>query len=263
LVNQLKALKWLSSLLGNKTWVERSTRASELADFLKSLKPIAPQRGLIRVGGKGDGGYLIPDDLDGISHSISPGVAGEISFDLALAQRGIQVLMFDASVNGPPENHANFKFTKKFLDFHDSENTVRLDTVCQSCPHNAKDMFLQMDIEGAEWRVIMDTPIETLRKFRVMVIEFHGLNRLFGRAGFFHITPVFQKLMLSHNIVHIHPNNCADIEWCGNTGIPPVVEFTFLRRDRDFAVERSMTIPHSLDKDCVAERKSIALPKWW
>lgn len=263
MASQIKALKWLTALLGNKAWVERSTRASELAEFLRSLKPIAPRRELIRVGSNGDGGYLIPNDLDGISHSISPGVASEVSFDLALAQRGINILMFDASVDGPPERHENFKFTKKFLDIYDSENTVRLDTICQTCPPKTKDMFLQMDIEGAEWRVIMDTPIDTLLKFRVMVIEFHGLNRLFGRAGFFHMTPIFQKLMLSHNIVHIHPNNCADIEWHGKTGIPPVAEFTFFRRDRDFAAELPINIPHPLDRDCVTERESIALPKWW
>jgi len=40
----------------------------QLAEFLKRLHPYDADKPLIRVGGDGDGGYLIPDDLEGIKY---------------------------------------------------------------------------------------------------------------------------------------------------------------------------------------------------
>ena len=45
-----------------------------LKQFFDVIKPIQTNHNLIRVGGKGDGGYLIPDDLENIKVCFSPGV---------------------------------------------------------------------------------------------------------------------------------------------------------------------------------------------
>ena len=41
-----------------------------------------------------------------------------------------------------------------------------------------------MDIEGSEYPVILDTPSDTLNKFRIMIIEFHDLDLIFNSQFF-------------------------------------------------------------------------------
>ena len=41
-----------------------------------------------------------------------------------------------------------------------------------------------MDIEGAEYEVIIDTPSAIFKKFRIMAIEFHFLDTLFNKNAF-------------------------------------------------------------------------------
>jgi hypothetical protein len=51
----------------------KRTKNSDLIDLIRSLHPIDSGVPLIRLGPDGDGGYLIPDDLNGIQYCFSPG----------------------------------------------------------------------------------------------------------------------------------------------------------------------------------------------
>ena len=53
--------------------------------LLQALRPLDPGIELIRIGPDSDGGYLVPDDLDGIRHAFSPGVSTESGFEAELA----------------------------------------------------------------------------------------------------------------------------------------------------------------------------------
>ena len=57
-----------------------------------------------RVGSDGDGGYLVPDDLENINYLFSPGVGCKQDFDHECADKGMKVCMVDASVDGPIKN---------------------------------------------------------------------------------------------------------------------------------------------------------------
>ena len=56
---------------------------NELKELIKALRPVQTKIRLIRVGGANDGGYLIPDDLEGIAACFSPGVADITSTNLS------------------------------------------------------------------------------------------------------------------------------------------------------------------------------------
>ena len=71
-----------------------------------------------------------------------------------------------------------------------------------------------------------------MQRFRIIVIEFHDLDQMFSRFAFNIIKPVFDKLRTPHEVVHAHPNNCADPVRRGSLSMPPVMEFTFYRKDR-------------------------------
>ena len=67
-----------------------------------------------------------------------------------------------------------------------------------------------MDIEGAEYRNILATSDETLARFRVIVLEVHGLGKMLEAPILREvIAPFFRKLARSFTTVHAHPNNCC------------------------------------------------------
>src|SRR5450432_846532 len=88
---------------------------NEVRDMLQKLAPYETDRKLIRVGGETDGGYLIPDDLEGIEYCFSPGVARTARFESELATRGIRSFLADYSVDRPPVESEMFHFEKKYL----------------------------------------------------------------------------------------------------------------------------------------------------
>ena len=236
----------LEILSGHRVWLERSSDMDEIRRLLKSLTPVAIEQPLVRVGGQNDGGYLLPDDLEEVTAAVSPGVSTEVSFDLAMADLGIDVLMADASVDGPPVKNAHFHFQSKFVDVFENGSNLRLDTLCESVVVDSDgDRILQMDIEGAEYRVLLDLSDETLRSFRIMVIEFHQLDQMFAKFPLQIIQATFLKLLRYHHVVHIHPNNVARPTIRGDIAIPPVMEFTFYRRDRAVLLsDQKREFPH-------------------
>jgi hypothetical protein len=184
--------------------VER-TEHSRITALIRSLRARPAVAPLIRLGPKGDGGYLLPDDLEDIVACVSPGVSTEVGFDEAMASRGIDVFMADGSVEGPPIESPRFHFFKKHFDVVDDDAYVRLDTFCAGVPEG--ELVLQMDIEGAEWPVLLDATRATLERFRIMVVEFHDLEAMLGAFSFSLIEAVFRKLLQSHSVAHLHPNN--------------------------------------------------------
>jgi hypothetical protein len=124
--------------------------------------------------------------------------------------------------------------------------------------------MLQMDIEGAEYRVLLDASEEVMKFFRIMLIEFHQLDRLFSAFGLQFIRATFLKLLRTHNLVHIHPNNCSKPMIWNDFSIPPVMEFTFHRRDRTTPEPgRILQFPHALDRNNVCSRPPVVLPSCW
>ncbi|WRB99945.1 hypothetical protein KVD97_05255 [Helicobacter pylori] len=63
----------------NELFVE--TPKEKVKGFIKSLHPIKTEHELVRWGDKHDGGYLIPNDFEGIKALFSPGVGGVSAFE--------------------------------------------------------------------------------------------------------------------------------------------------------------------------------------
>lgn len=222
------------------------TPREALAAFFAGVQVVDPGIPLVRVGPAGDGGYLLPDDLDGVVECFSPGVADEIGFDLDLAERGVQVHMIDASVEGLPSAHHRIDFERLFLGTQTKDGWVTLtDWVQQRSPSG--DALLEMDIEGAEWGVLLSTPDEVLAKFRVMVLELHDLHSMAWLSGFHVVQGVLDKIARQFDLVHLHPNNYEYPVPYAGFQLNPVVEVTFLRRDRSRERRPAASLPHALD----------------
>lgn len=252
------------------TFPGSTTRAADLRLLVQALRVTAIGQDLIRIGPADvDGGYLLPDDLEGIPHCFSPGVAQCSDFELDLANRGMRVFLADYSVDGPAVEDPRFRFIKMFLASVDApeKGVITLDEWYRQelgpLSGNSPDAILQMDIEGAEYEVIHSASSALLRKLRIIIVEFHKLHQLADRYSFGCMGNAFRKLLESHAVVHIHPNNNNRILSHGGLEIPATMEFTFFRPDRILPGGESLTFPHRLDRKCVETKPDLALPKCW
>ena len=216
---------------------------------------------LIRLGPKGDGGYLVPNDLDGIEACFSPGVCEMSGFEKDCAELGMKIFMADRSVNQQAESHVLFHFTKKYVGVTTNDDFMTLDDwVTSSLPlGSTSDLILQIDVEGFEYEVFMNMPDSLMRRFRIILVEFHNLEQLWNRPFFQIGSRAFEKIIQTHTCVHIHPNNCVAPLDKGGLSIPPTAEFTFLRTDRVENATRAKVFPHPLDFDN-ANKPHFALP---
>jgi Methyltransferase FkbM domain len=243
--------------------VARQTKRSDLLGLLRQLRVLNCGVELIRLGRAGDGGYLVPDDLSGIGYCFSPGVGPSSEFEEQLADRNIRSFLADYSVDSPPIDRPEFIFDKKYLGVVDADPYITLATWKDKYLRGHEgDLLLQMDIEGAEYEVILSAPIELLNQFRILVIEFHSLHKLFDPFAFGLIAASFRKLLQSFYVVHIHPNNSCEVARRGRIEIPSMMEFTFINKKRVSRTSPQTLFPHRLDCDNFP-LKTMVLPKCW
>jgi hypothetical protein len=230
---------------------------------MRKLRPQDCGKELIRIGGTGDGGYLIPDDLEGIEYCFSPGVNVVSDFENHLANLKIKSFLADYSVDSPPVQRPEFIFDKKFLGSTDNGKFMTLASWKDKYLRDyACDLILQIDIEGFEYQVIINTPDRLLGQFRIIVIEFHYLERIFDPVFFELLSSCFDKLLELFHVVHIHPNNCCGSVKKGDLEVPRLMEFTFLNKKRVSGTNPHLSFPHKLDRDNTTKRP-LHLPKCW
>jgi hypothetical protein len=238
-----------------------------LGPLLRRLKPMETEHRLIRLGGAGDGGYLVPDDLVGVERCFSPGVGPVSKFEEALLARGIPCHLADGTVDAAHVVHPLMTFEKLNLGARSSPGIVSLeDWVNRHAAPDEHNLLLQMDIEGAEYEVLPSASRELLRRFRIIVMEFHWLDQLtYLKGGVLErrIPGCISKLLDDFVVVHIHPNNCGKIARVANYTVPRVMEITFLRRDRITSSRPARVFPHPLDERNDKNRPDIVLPECW
>jgi Methyltransferase FkbM domain len=241
-----------------------ATDKRQVLALLGKLYPLEAAAPLLRLGPVGDGGYLVPDDLAGIEACFSPGVGLISGFEKDCADRGLSVYLADASVEHPGALHEHFHFTRKFLGVTTNDKFMTLDDwVAGSAVRADSDLMLQIDIEGFEYEVLIGASDRLMRRFRLIVAEFHLLDQFWNQPFFGLATRAFEKILQTHACVHIHPNNSSPLLKKAGLAIPPLAEFTFLRRDRMPEPRYARQFPHPLDADNT-DRPHFALPQcWW
>ena len=239
----------------------RTTNPDRVNTLIRKLHPVACGKELIRLGPDGDGGYLVPDDLEGIVACFSPGVSNVAGFERDCALKGMKVFMADASVEAPPDLHPSFAFIKKFVGSSTHGDFVSFEEwVNESMGKSGGDLLLQMDIDGDEYETLLSVPLTLQKRFRIVAVEFHYLDYLFSEPIFGIYSRVFEKLLTTHTCVHIHPNNVCSVLKVGALEVPQMAEFTFLRNDRISEARFATQFPHPLDRDNVEGRPSVYLP---
>lgn len=280
----LRLLRRLA-LLGGVV-ITQTVESRRLSEVNRMIRPIAIDKKLLRVGAKNDGGYLVPADFElmDIRALISPGIGAVTDFEDYFAHLGIPVFLIDKSVSELPTNHENFAYFPMFLAPKDNVDAdeISLETLIRRVDQQATteftDLILQMDIEGAEWQVLASIETKTLRRFRIMVIEFHNFSDLLA-TDFSHrlALAVIEKLLEDFVVVHAHLNNHSRTSRIRSVLVPHTVELTLLRRDRvvglsaatkqngsgDEPKDKWAKVPHQSDSPNLPDVREARIPDEW
>ena len=254
----------IKKIINNRgSYLAPETPQIQVQELIKSLHPRTTEKGLIRLGPHKDGGYLVPDDLEDIVACFSPGVGRMSEFEVDCLARNMKLYLADKSVDGPGNDNKDLHFTKKFIGCTNNNDFMTMDQwVADTLGSQSKDMMLQMDIEGYEYMTLINISDTLLNQFRVVVIEFHNLHKLWNREFFKIAQASFSKLLQNHYCVHIHPNNIDKPVIHHGIEIPTTAEFTFIRKDRVQSIANANQFPHTLDKDNTPN-EHLVLPRMW
>ena len=133
----------------------------------------------ILLGEKADGCYVLLDDFENIKIAYSFGISYKIQFDEALAKRGINVYMYDHTINSLPYNNPKFHWSKIGICGNNerAQNLKTLEELMKENRHTSeKNMILKIDIEGWEWNPLNELNEDILRQFKYILIEYHFLE---------------------------------------------------------------------------------------
>ena len=231
----------ITSLQRNLVNLDRCPK--EIADALEFLIPKPSPFVLERIGGNSDGAYLVPiEAIENVVACFSPGVRNSKRFeDELVARMGIKSHLLDASSD--PELFETpliadvQTFEKKWLATEDSPTETSLtDWVERREPSSTDNLLLQMDIEGAEWPILSLTPVETLGRFSVIVLELHKLDEILADPDSFaqRASKAFKNLGNLFTTIHAHPNNCCGVSkslFGSGMKVPRTLEVTLIRKD--------------------------------
>ena len=230
-------------------------------DNSKKIKLFFPLKVLglnkIRIGKNGDGGYIFLDDFENIRIAYSFGIGKEISFEKNLADKNIDVFMYDHTIKTLPFQNSKFHWKKLGLKGNYSNDNIfkTLPELIKENGHsNEQNMILKIDIENYEWEVFQNIPINYLNQFKYIVGEFHFLN---SEKILKHFN-VLKKLLFTHQIFHLHCNNCGNIIKFEEIELCDLLEISFvLKKQYKFENDNNIYPIEGLDyKNCYNKKET-------
>lgn len=236
----------------------------EIANLMGRFRPLDCGRELVRVGPASDGGYLLPDDFEGLAALYSPGVDETVGFDLEIAKRGIPCFLADGSVERPSGLAPNMRFERKMIGDGPAQTFMTMaDWVARTAP-GAGDLMLQMDIEGAELDVLPAMPRPLMDRFRIIALELHAIDQHLLGPDRGKLADFLAFLTQNHVICHLHPNTIAAPVRILGRSVPPLLELTLIRKDRlSDAAGAEASYPHQLDSPNSAHLPVRDTPPFW
>jgi hypothetical protein len=252
----------------------------KISDTYSHLAPL--ECTLARVGGLGDGGYVIPaQDRYGIEALFSVGISDDWSFERQIAKHSPRCTIYGYDRTSGSVVFAYYflreilsnrrideklmklkkwmlltfafsffwngshKFYRKWIvSEKKNEKEVSITEALNKIPADKK-IGIKIDIEGNEYE-IGDQLVDQIRKrsssVRFIIIEFHDVSE--NRDRFLSLTKKIQSIF---SVAHVHANNFGGV---GPDGFPEVIEITFSSCPTLSESKRLPTPNGSFDKPC-------------
>lgn len=226
-----------------------------------------------RIGSDNDGGYVVIKEHDPkYDLFISCGISDDISFETAFLKENSSIekcIAFDGTIEKLPyiseEETEEDKSIKNRIEFvkknishiENNESEESKTTNLHYLINDKKDIFLKMDIEGAEYGFFAVLNKKQMQSFKQIVVEFHHPSMNKDNWN------ILSKIKETHWLVHIHPNNnCGTLKFHTSDNdkiieIPNVFECTYVRKQ--FLELSSESVPSSIDMPNVLDKEEIVL----
>lgn len=265
-------IRWAIYCNSLSAQIRESNATVDLTDFfaveqwnrikqLTATKDIAGVK-YIRIGSDSDGGYILADTFSDANIVYSFGIAEEISFDLAMAHRGLPVYMYDHTISKLPEMNPNFHFFKTGIcgEGERKSDLLSMKAIIEANGHQGRtDIILKMDVEGYEYDFLYTSDDAVLSQFSQIVLELHNISKY---EWVNRIVRALEKLNRTHQAVHVHANNGGGVFRVGDEWYPSLLEITYVRRsDFDF-IPNNRFFPTEIDRPCSNKIDEIFLGKW-
>jgi hypothetical protein len=206
----------------------------DIIDALSLLTPFDIDKPKIRIGPRGDGGYVLVDDIGPEQAVVSYGIGAEYRFDLEFAEAGHDVFMFDHTIDMPHPPHPRLHFFKEGAAGQSRPDEMLYSIADHLRRHRirAERLIVKMDVEGAEFEALTAVPDDLLAQFEQIVVEVHTLNRLQDAGYRDKFCALFRKLNRIFTLFHVHSNNfagTAGISLVGGMPVPRIMELSYVR----------------------------------
>ena len=204
-----------------------------------------------RIGKNNDGGYVIVELPGRYDIFLSGGISDDISFENHLLSLYPELTChaFDGTINYTP-NGDRIVYHRQNLGNTNNLFLTNLDQYFQKY----NDIFLKIDIEGHEFRLL---PVVELSKVKQLVVEIHspgdiqlypdyfrGLSDITNNVMF----NLLEKINNTHTLVHLHANNGCKMQKINGIDVPHVFELTYIRNEFvDTRIKNTLPLPTSLD----------------
>jgi hypothetical protein len=243
-------------------------KIEEAKNILKIYNMFSPERhnlNLINYGSSHDGGYLLPENLGKIDGVISGGCNNNSDFETSILDKtGIESNIFDekSSFSKAKYKSPKHKYRNYFLGFpqNRSDGAPEYISLCKALDlsnfRSKNNLILKLDIEGSEYVTLIMTPMQVLKKFKFICIEFHNLNELkYSKQFRSTLSNVLRTLIQNHQIISAIGNNST-----GQFGILARHKFHFRKINLPNTLEISLVRKTFLKKVRKVENRMQKLP---
>jgi len=236
--------------------LDKDKKLSNNKSLTELLIPLKTNLTKKRIGAKGDGGYVLLQEIFNDSDTVySYGIddsENSDSFDTECANHNKTVFMFDGTIEREQSKNPRLIFKKENLTADNLRSHLLINNNI-----NKKNMILKMDIEGHEYPVI-EKNIKLINDcFSMMCIEFHGLNNP-NYYNYENKNDILELILEYYDIFHMHANNWVERKF----EVPSVMEISFIRKGA-CSSELDCAYPiKGLDFPNCANRNDYSLD-WW
>jgi hypothetical protein len=197
----------------------------------------------ILVGPKRDGCYVLLNDFTNIKYAYSFGIERKIQFDKSLADKGIDVYMYDHTIDSLPYNNIKFHWKKIGIAGRNKNNSLLKsleELIIENGHSSEKNMILKIDVEHDEWESLRDLPYKFLRLFKYILIEFHFKDeRVINETLLYY--QVLRKIYQTHQAFYLRCQSKYNIVNFGNNRICRALEVSYVIK-KDYKFTKDPTI---------------------
>ena len=184
------------------------------------------------LGEKRDGCYVLLDDFKDIKIAYSFGISTMVHFDQSLTDRGIDVYMYDHTINELPYNNPKFHWSKIGIAGKNEINQElkSLEELMLINGHSLeKNMILKIDVEHCEWNSLKDLPEKILNQFKYIIIEYHFTT--INEIELYY--KVLKKIGKNHQVFYVRCHGRSDVVMLEDFMICKYLEVSYIIKENN------------------------------